>query len=119
MTRAAEHFLERLPARLQADIRHANERDPGPAVGAHGAGAAGPLVFVGDGRSDFCVSGQMDILFAKGKLLDYARSRAIAELVDLIAHEPEPDGFFGVGRAAYRTYQAAVSRLIAALEADT
>ena len=43
---------------------------------------------------------------------------AIAELVDLIAHEPEPDGFFGVGRAAYRTYQAMVSRLIAALEAD-
>jgi 2,3-diketo-5-methylthio-1-phosphopentane phosphatase len=50
------------------------------AVGAHGAGAAGPLVFVGDGRSDFCVSGQMDILFAKGKLADYARARDIAHI---------------------------------------
>ena len=33
------------------------------------------LVFVGDGRSDFCVSGRADILFAKSALADYARAR--------------------------------------------
>lgn len=33
------------------------------------------MVFVGDGRSDFCVSGRADILFAKSKLADYATSR--------------------------------------------
>lgn len=33
------------------------------------------IVFVGDGRSDFCVSGRVDLLFAKGKLADYAAGR--------------------------------------------
>jgi 2-hydroxy-3-keto-5-methylthiopentenyl-1-phosphate phosphatase len=33
------------------------------------------MVFIGDGRSDFCVSGRADILFAKSKLADYAASR--------------------------------------------
>ena len=33
-----------------------------------------PLVYVGDGRSDFCVSARADILFAKGALADYAAS---------------------------------------------
>ncbi len=32
-------------------------------------------VFVGDGRSDFCVSGRADLLFAKGALADYATAR--------------------------------------------
>lgn len=31
-----------------------------------------PLVYVGDGRSDFCVSGRADVLFAKGDLAAYA-----------------------------------------------
>jgi 2,3-diketo-5-methylthio-1-phosphopentane phosphatase len=35
----------------------------------------GEVVFIGDGRSDFCVSGRADILFAKDELADYARSR--------------------------------------------
>ncbi len=33
------------------------------------------LVYVGDGRSDFCVGGRADILFAKGALADYAQAR--------------------------------------------
>jgi hypothetical protein len=32
------------------------------------------LVFVGDGRTDFCVSSRADVLFAKGELADYAES---------------------------------------------
>lgn len=34
------------------------------------------IVYVGDGRSDFCVSGRADILFAKAALADYAAARA-------------------------------------------
>jgi 2-hydroxy-3-keto-5-methylthiopentenyl-1-phosphate phosphatase len=34
------------------------------------------LVYVGDGRSDFCVSARADILFAKGALADYAAARS-------------------------------------------
>lgn len=43
--------------------------------------AAGPTpaglatVFIGDGRSDFCVSARADLLFAKGALADYAAAR--------------------------------------------
>jgi 2-hydroxy-3-keto-5-methylthiopentenyl-1-phosphate phosphatase len=32
------------------------------------------LVYIGDGRSDFCVSGRAEILFAKGDLATYATS---------------------------------------------
>ena len=35
-------------------------------------------VYVGDGRSDFCVSGRADMLFAKGALADYAATRSQA-----------------------------------------
>jgi 2-hydroxy-3-keto-5-methylthiopentenyl-1-phosphate phosphatase len=35
----------------------------------------GQMVYVGDGRSDFCVSGRADILFAKGALAAYAAER--------------------------------------------
>jgi 2,3-diketo-5-methylthio-1-phosphopentane phosphatase len=35
----------------------------------------GPMVYVGDGRSDFCVSDRADILFAKGALAAYAAER--------------------------------------------
>lgn len=37
----------------------------------------GPLVFIGDGRSDFCVSSRADLLFARDKLAAYARSRGM------------------------------------------
>jgi 2-hydroxy-3-keto-5-methylthiopentenyl-1-phosphate phosphatase len=37
-------------------------------------GQASRMVFVGDGRSDFCVSGRADVLFAKAALADYAAS---------------------------------------------
>jgi 2,3-diketo-5-methylthio-1-phosphopentane phosphatase len=43
------------------------------AKAAQGPGARS-LVYVGDGRSDFCVSGRADILFAKGELAAYAAS---------------------------------------------
>lgn len=42
------------------------------------AGAPPTLVYVGDGRSDFCVSARADILFAKGALADYAAARGQA-----------------------------------------
>ena len=37
-------------------------------------------IYVGDGRSDFCVSGRIDLLFAKGALADYAAARGQAFL---------------------------------------
>lgn len=36
------------------------------------------IVFVGDGRSDFCVSRRVDILFAKDRLADYSTARGRA-----------------------------------------
>jgi 2,3-diketo-5-methylthio-1-phosphopentane phosphatase len=47
------------------------------AIGAW-SGEAAPVttVYVGDGRSDFCVSGRADLLFAKGALVEYAAARA-------------------------------------------
>jgi len=42
-----------------------------------GDAAADLMVFIGDGRSDFCVSGRADLLFARDKLADYARARAM------------------------------------------
>lgn len=42
----------------------------------------------------------------------------VAELVDLIAHEPEVGGFSGIGRLQYRVYRAAIERLIAELERE-
>ena len=35
----------------------------------------GTIVFIGDGRSDFCVSSRADILFAKNSLAEYAKGR--------------------------------------------
>jgi len=43
-----------------------------------GATPAGPAVFIGDGRSDFCASARADILFAKSKLAEYAAARGQA-----------------------------------------
>ena len=42
---------------------------------AAGKGAGELMVYVGDGRSDFCVSHRADVLFAKGALADYAAGR--------------------------------------------
>jgi len=47
------------------------------AARAEGAETSSLLVFIGDGRSDFCVSGRADLLFARDALADYARSRAM------------------------------------------
>ncbi len=38
----------------------------------------GPIVFIGDGRSDFCVSNRVDLLFARDALAAYAQSRSMA-----------------------------------------
>jgi len=44
-----------------------------------GAGnARATLVYIGDGRSDFCVSARADLLFAKDALADYAERRGQA-----------------------------------------
>lgn len=53
---------------------------------------AAPLdikVVVGDGRSDFCIAGHADVVFAKGKLLDLCRANGTV-------HFPF-DNFFEVG----------------------
>jgi 2-hydroxy-3-keto-5-methylthiopentenyl-1-phosphate phosphatase len=47
-------------------------------VDAAAPGEAGPIVFIGDGRSDFCVSARADILFAKDSLAAYAADRGMA-----------------------------------------
>jgi 2,3-diketo-5-methylthio-1-phosphopentane phosphatase len=43
-----------------------------------GASGAGPLVFVGDGRSDYCVAAHADVLFAKGALAIHSAERGQA-----------------------------------------
>ena len=40
-----------------------------------GQAANVPTVYIGDGRSDFCVSAGADILFAKGALAEHAATR--------------------------------------------
>lgn len=37
----------------------------------------GPVVLVGDGKSDYCLAGQADIVFAKGKLITYCEQQNI------------------------------------------
>ena len=38
----------------------------------------GRVLFVGDGTSDFCVSGKADFVLAKYKLIEHCRSHGIA-----------------------------------------
>jgi len=45
---------------------------------AHGVGGASPLVVIGDGRSDFCMSESADYVIAKGALAAFCRSRQLA-----------------------------------------
>lgn len=45
------------------------------AATAQRAPAGETMIYVGDGRSDFCVSQRADLLFAKDKLADYAAGR--------------------------------------------
>ena len=47
------------------------------ATGAH-LGQTELMVYIGDGRSDFCVSHRADVLFAKDSLADYVASRGEA-----------------------------------------
>jgi 2,3-diketo-5-methylthio-1-phosphopentane phosphatase len=53
------------------------------------AGASVPplMVYVGDGRSDFCVSARADLLFAKGELAAYAAGRGRAHHVFETFHD--------------------------------
>lgn len=45
------------------------------------------MVFVGDGRSDFCVSAKVDLPFAKHRLAEYAAARG----TDYIPYETFAD----------------------------
>ncbi len=45
------------------------------------------MVYIGDGRSDFCVSGRADVLFAKDALADYAHGRGRPHHVFKTFHE--------------------------------
>lgn len=91
----ARHGLERLPVVSNKLAGKAGARrllQPHSRAGcAAGAGVckcaavarlAGParptLVYVGDGRSDYCVSARADLLFAKGDLAAYAAGRGQA-----------------------------------------
>jgi 2,3-diketo-5-methylthio-1-phosphopentane phosphatase len=58
----------------------------------------GPCIFVGDGRSDFCVSDKPDVVFAKGALSDFCTMRGIPFVsydsfaeIPLILEEMLPD----------------------------
>ena len=42
-----------------------------------GNASDGPYVFIGDGRSDFCIAGRASILFAKSALADHAASTGL------------------------------------------
>lgn len=50
-------------------------------VAAAQAASSNTMVYIGDGRSDFCVSHRADILFAKDALADYAAGRGEAHHV--------------------------------------
>jgi 2-hydroxy-3-keto-5-methylthiopentenyl-1-phosphate phosphatase len=39
--------------------------------------AGGPVVLIGDGRSDMCLAGRADYVFAKGSLARYCDAEAI------------------------------------------
>ena len=39
--------------------------------------SADPQVYIGDGRSDFCVSNKVDLVFAKARLADYCEEHGI------------------------------------------
>lgn len=49
-----------------------------------------PTIYIGDGRSDFCVAGRADLVFAKGKLADYCSDKnihfiAFVDFADLLS----------------------------------
>lgn len=46
----------------------------------HAKGNRAMKVVVGDGRSDFCIAGRADLVFAKGKLLDLCRANGAFHL---------------------------------------
>ncbi|MDB5452034.1 MAG: phosphoserine phosphatase [Caulobacteraceae bacterium] len=67
----------------------------------------GTTIFAGDGRSDFCVSGRPDVVFAKGSLARYAADRGQAFLPFETFHDITRslatllgDRAAGLGRAA-------------------
>ena len=38
---------------------------------------SGAVVYIGDGRSDFCVSGRVDFVYAKGELRDWCQNQSL------------------------------------------
>jgi 2-hydroxy-3-keto-5-methylthiopentenyl-1-phosphate phosphatase len=67
----------------------------------------GPVVLVGDGKSDACLAANADVVFAKSRLLDYCREQGIAHspfstFADVLAvvktwHVAEPQPAAAVG----------------------
>lgn len=58
--------------------------------------ALGPIVLIGDGKSDACISGMADIVFAKGKLIKHCEKNEIkhhkfqtfADVLNMVKHWP-------------------------------
>jgi 2,3-diketo-5-methylthio-1-phosphopentane phosphatase len=86
----SRHGLQRLPVIANHLVGSAGRRrlehPPKPVDCASGSGVckcqatagasgASPLVFVGDGRSDYCVAARADVLFAKGALAVHIAGR--------------------------------------------
>lgn len=63
------------------------------------ADVSGPVVLVGDGKSDYCLAKQADIVFAKGKLISYCeqenipfrRFQTFAEVLLLVKRWEQPN----------------------------
>jgi 2-hydroxy-3-keto-5-methylthiopentenyl-1-phosphate phosphatase len=62
-----------------------------------GADVGGPIVLIGDGKSDACIAGMADIVFAKGSLIKHCESRNIkhqrfqtfADVLNVVKHWPQ------------------------------
>ena len=58
------------------------------------AGVGGPVVLVGDGKSDYCLAKYADVVFAKGKLITHCeqenipfrRFQTFAEVLEVVKH---------------------------------
>jgi len=79
----ANRLLQDGERRWRLEFPHASRdcaRDSGNCKCRHVARQrhrGGPIVYIGDGTSDYCVAHRADVVLAKDKLLTYCRQRAI------------------------------------------